>query len=205
QQYEKQLKAYQVQIEHLIEKQKLLIHQLFGQKNEALTPKQDHLGKESALEDLSALEQIKDNAQAELDNDSHTASTNESVNTDSQMLITQSESKQTDTNSDDNKPAKPKRERRIVIPDNLEVRTIIHEPESITCGCGCQMKQIGEDVQDKLGFKPKQFYRERHVYPKYTCRNAACNRERLVQAKTEPQIIDKSIATPELLAHILIS
>ncbi len=184
QQYEKQLKAYQVQIEHLIEKQKLLIHQLFGQKNEALTPKQDHLGKESALEDLSALEQIKDNAQAELDNDSHTASTNESVNTDSQMLITQSESKQTDTNSDDNKPAKPKRERRIVIPDNLEVRTIIHEPESITCGCGCQMKQIGEDVQDKLGFKPKQFYRERHVYPKYTCRNAACNRERLVQAKT---------------------
>ena len=205
QQYEKQLKAYQVQIEHLIEKQKLLIHQLFGQKNEALTPKQDHLGKESALEDLSALEQIKDNAQAELDNDSHTASTNESVNTDSQMLITQSESKQTDTNSDDNKPAKPKRERRIVIPDNLEVRTIIHEPESITCGCGCQMKQIGEDVQDKLGFKPKQFYRERHVYPKYTCRNAACNRERLVQAKTEPQIIDKSIATAELLAHIIIS
>ena len=143
QQYEKQLKAYQVQIEHLIEKQKLLIHQLFGQKNEALTPKQDHLGKESALEDLSALEQIKDNAQAELDNDSHTASTNESVNTDSQMLITQSESKQTDTNSDDNNPAKPTRERRIVIPDNLEVRTIIHEPESITCGCGCQMKQIG--------------------------------------------------------------
>lgn len=205
QQYEKQLKAYQVQIEHLIEKQKLLIHQLFGQKNEALTPKQDHLGKESALEDLSALEQIKDNAQAELDTDSHTASTNESVNTDSQMLITQNESKQTDTNSDDNKPAKPKRERRIVIPDNLEVRTIIHEPESITCGCGCQRKQIGEDVQDKLGFKPKQFYRERHVYPKYTCRNAACNRERLVQAKTEPQIIDKSIATPELLAHIIIS
>ena len=205
QQYEKQLKAYQVQIEHLIEKQKLLIHQLFGQKNEALTPKQDHLGKESALEDLSALEQIKDNAQAELDNDSHTASTNESVNTDSQMLITQSESKQTDTNSDDNKPAKPKRERRIVIPDNLEVRTIIHEPESITCGCGCQMKQIGEDVQDKLGFKPKQFYRERHVYPKYTCRNAQCHREKLVQAKTEPQIIDKSVATPELLAHILIS
>lgn len=163
------------------------------------------MGKESALEDLSALEQIKDNAQAELDNDSHTASTNESVKTDSQMLITQSESKQTDTNSDDNKPAKPKRERRIVIPDNLEVRTIIHEPESITCGCGCQMKQIGEDVQDKLGFKPKQFYRERHVYPKYTCRNAACNREKLVQAKTEPQIIDKSIATAALLAHIIIS
>ena len=218
QQYEKQLKAYQVQIEHLIEKQKLLIHQLFGQKNEALTPKQDHLGKESALEDLSALEQIKDNAQAELDNDSHTASTNESVNTDSQMLITQSESKQTDTNSDDNKPAKPKRERRIVIPDNLEVRTIIHEPESITCGCGCQMKQIGEDVQDKLGLIPACFYRERHIYPKYACQH--CQRQsfskqpiddtqnqnhRLIQAKVPAGVIVKSIATAELLAHIIIS
>ena len=205
QQYEKQLKAYQVQIEHLIEKQKLLIHQLFGQKNEALTPKQDHLGKESALEDLSALEQIKDNAQAELDNDSHTSSTNESVNTDSQMLITQSESKQTDTNSDDNKPAKPKRERRIVIPDNLEVRTIIHEPESITCGCGCQMKQIGEDVQDKLGLIPACFYRERHIYPKYACNDSQCQHQSFIQASPPAGIIDKSFTTPELLAHILIS
>ena len=28
-----------------------------------------------------------------------------------------------------------------------------------------KMTQMGQDVQDKLGFKPKQFYRERHVYP----------------------------------------
>ena len=124
QQYHQQIRQYQAQIEHLIEKQKLLIHQLFGQKNESLTPKQDYLGKESALEDLSALEQIKDNAQAELDNDSHTSSANESVDTDSQILITQSENQQTDTNSGDNKPVKSKRERRIVIPDNLEIRTL---------------------------------------------------------------------------------
>ncbi|EBM9934870.1 IS66 family transposase, partial [Salmonella enterica subsp. enterica serovar Enteritidis] len=102
-------------------------------------------------------------------------------------------------------PTKLKRQKRLVIPDNLDIHTIIHEPPSITCECGCQMTQMGQDVQDKLGFKPKQFYRERHVYPKYTCRNATCNREKLVQAKTEPQIIDKSIATPALLAHILIS
>ena len=103
------------------------------------------------------------------------------------------------------KPTKPKRQKRLIIPDNLDIQTIIHEPPSTTCECGCQMTQIGQDVQDKLGFVPKQFYRERHVYPKYTCRNAACNRERLVQAKTDAQIIDKSIATSELLAHVLIS
>lgn len=195
QQYEKQLKAYQVQIEHLIEKQKLLIHQLFGQKNEALTPKQDHLGKESALEDLSALEQVHDNFLANLSDDERAKLVA------SKPINTQNDS----TDIQSKKPTQPRRQKRIVIPDNLDITTIIHEPPSTICECGCQMKQIGEDVQDKLGFKPKQFYRERHVYPKYTCRNAACNRERLVQAKTEPQIIDKSIATPELLAHIIIS
>lgn len=56
QQYEQKTRQYQAQVEQLIEKQKLLIHHLYGQKNECLTPKQDHLGKESALEDLSALE-----------------------------------------------------------------------------------------------------------------------------------------------------
>ena len=205
QQYHQQIRQYQAQIEHLIEKQKLLIHQLFGQKNESLTPKQDYLGKESALEDLSALEQIKDNAQAELDNDSHTSSANESVDTDSQILITQSENQQTDTNSGDNKPVKSKRERRIVIPDNLEIRTIIHEPQSITCTCGCQMKHIGEDVQDKLGFIPACFYRERHIYPKYVCSDCQCQEQTLVQAPVPAGVIDKSIATPELLTHIIIS
>ena len=34
----------------LIEKQKKLIHQLYGQKSEGLTAKQDHLNQESALE-----------------------------------------------------------------------------------------------------------------------------------------------------------
>ncbi|MBR7559035.1 IS66 family transposase zinc-finger binding domain-containing protein, partial [Mycobacterium tuberculosis] len=117
----------------------------------------------------------------------------------SKRIDTQEKGTQSET------PTKPKRQKRLVIPDNLDIHTIIHEPPSITCECGCQMTQMGQDVQDKLGFKPKQFYRERHVYPKYTCRNATCNREKLVQAKTEAHIIDKSVATPELLAHILIS
>ena len=49
------------------------------------------------------------------------------------------------------------------------------------------------------------FYRERHIYPKYTCKDCHCQNQTLVQASVPAQIIDKSIATPELLAHILIS
>jgi len=193
QQYEAKLARINQELTDAITKQRRLIHRLFGQKSEGLTPKQDHLNKETALEDLALLEQAHDNFLANLSDDER-AKLVASKPIDTQEKGTQSET-----------PTKPKRQKRLVIPDNLDIHTIIHEPPSITCECGCQMTQMGQDFQDKLGFKPKQFYRERHVYPKYTCRNAACNCERLVQAKTEPQIIDKSIATPELLAHILIS
>ena len=193
QQYEAELARINQALVEEIAKQQRLIHRLFGQKSEGLTPKQDHLNKETALEDLALLEQAHDNFLANLSDDER-AKLPASKPIDTQEKAIQPE-----------KLTQPKRQKRLVIPDNLDITTIIHEPPSITCECGCQMTQIGQDVQDKLGFKPKQFYRERHVYPKYTCRNAACNRERLVQAKTEPQIIDKSIATPELLAHIIIS
>lgn len=193
QQYEAKLARINQALTDAITKQQRLIHRLFGQKSEGLTPKQDHLNKETALEDLALLEQAHDNFLANLSDDER-AKLVASKPIDTQEKGTQSET-----------PTKPKRQKRLVIPDNLDIHTIIHEPPSTTCECGCQMTQIGQDVQDKLGFKPKQFYRERHVYPKYICRNAECNREKLVQAKTDAQIIDKSIATPALLAHVLIS
>lgn len=193
QQYEAKLARINQALIDAIAKQQRLIHRLFGQKSEGLTPKQDHLNKETALEDLALLEQAHDNFLANLSDDER-AKLVASKPIDTQEKGTQSET-----------PTKPKRQKRLVIPDNLDIHTIIHEPPSTTCECGCQMTQIGQDVQDKLGFKPKQFYRERHVYPKYICRNAECNREKLVQAKTDAQIIDKSIATPALLAHVLIS
>ena len=195
QQYEAELARINQALTDAITKQQRLIHRLFGQKSEGLTPKQDHLNQETALEDLALLEQVHDNFLANLSDDERAKlPASKPINTHNDSTDIQSK-----------KPTQPKRQKRIVIPDNLDIHTIIHEPPSTTCECGCQMTQIGQDIQDKLGFKPKQFYRERHVYPKYPCRNAQCHRERLVQAKTEPQIIDKSIATPELLAHILIS
>ena len=195
QQYQAELARINQALTDAIAKQQRLIHRLFGQKSEGLTPKQDHLNKETALEDLALLEQAHDNFLANLSDDERAKLVaSKPINTHNDSTDIQSK-----------KPTQRKRQKRIVIPDNLDIHTIIHEPPSITCECGCQMTQIGQDVQDKLGFKPKQFYRERHVYPKYICRNAECNREKLVQAKTDAQIIDKSIATPALLAHVLIS
>lgn len=47
--------------------------------------------------------------------------------------------------------AQPKRQ---PLPAHLPCRDIRHEPESTVCGCGCQLKRIGEDVAEKLSTTP---------------------------------------------------
>jgi transposase len=32
-----------------------------------------------------------------------------------------------------------------------------HETENTTCGCGCRMSRIGEDVSEKLDYTPGVF------------------------------------------------
>ena len=69
QQYEAKLARINQELTDAITKQQRLIHRLFGQKSEGLTPKQDHLNKETALEDLALLEQAHDNFLANLSDD----------------------------------------------------------------------------------------------------------------------------------------
>jgi transposase len=52
---------------------------------------------------------------------------------------------------------KPSAAKRKPLPPELS-RTVIHDgPDSTTCACGCQMKRIGEDVAEKLGYTPCSF------------------------------------------------
>ena len=69
QQYEAKLARINQALTDAIAKQQRLIHRLFGQKSEGLTPKQTHLNKETALEDLALLEQAHDNFLANLSDD----------------------------------------------------------------------------------------------------------------------------------------
>lgn len=93
---------------------------------------------------------------------------------------------------------KPKRQ---PLPADLPRREIRHEPENTTCGCGCQMKRIGEDVAEKLDYQPGVFTVERHVRGKWAC--AKC--EKLVQAPVAPHVIDKGLPTAGLLAQVLVA
>ena len=108
------------------------------------------------------------------------------------------------------KPKAPaRRPRRQALPDHLRRVEHHHEPEDTTCRaahCGQPMTRVGEDVSERLDIVPAEFFVQRHIYGKWTCR--CCQRrgiERLVQEPADPQIIDGGIAASGLAAHILIS
>jgi transposase len=99
-------------------------------------------------------------------------------------------------------PAQPRQQpKRAALPAGLPRMDIHHEPESTTCGCGCQLKRIGQDVSEKLDYTPGVFTVEQHIRGKWTC--AQC--ETLIQAPVPAQIIDKGIPTAGLLAQVLVA
>jgi transposase len=63
------------------------------------------------------------------------------------------------------------------------------------------LKRIGEDVSEKLDYKPGVFTVERHVRGKWVCDDC----ETLIQAPVPAQVIDKGIPTAGLLAHVMIA
>ena len=99
----------------------------------------------------------------------------------------------------DNDPiSKPK---RAALPAELPRVAVHHEPDSTTCGCGCQLKRIGEDVSEKLDYTPGVMTVERHIRGKWACTNC----QTLIQAPVPAQIIDKGIPTSGLLAQVLVA
>jgi transposase len=109
---------------------------------------------------------------------------------------------------------KRKKRGRKPLPAEFERVEIVHDlsEEEKQCGCGIEMEQIGEEISEELEMRPAQFWVVRHIRPKYACKNKDCEGveraegERAVKIAPAPlQLIPKSIATPSLLSHILIS
>lgn len=101
-----------------------------------------------------------------------------------------------------NPPSRPKTQpKRQPLPADLPRVEIVHEPDSTTCQCGCQMKRIGEDVAEKLDYVPGVFSVQRHVRGKWACTQCAT----ITQAPVEAHVIDKGIPTTGLLAQVLVA
>ncbi len=96
-------------------------------------------------------------------------------------------------------PARPKRK---PLPAHLPRQAVTHTPEHECCpDCGGALKQFGEDVSEQLEYVPESFKVIRHVRPKFAC--AAC--ERVVEAPAPSRPIERGLAGPALLAHVLVS
>lgn len=99
------------------------------------------------------------------------------------------------TSSEKSKP------KRAALPANLPRVDRHHEPEHTNCGCGCELKRVGEDVSEKLDYEPGKFTVERHIRGKWACLHC----KTLVQSPVAAEVIDKGIPTSGLLAHVLVA
>jgi transposase len=98
-------------------------------------------------------------------------------------------------------PASSPKKRRV-LPEHLPREIQTHEPEQRSCPeCGGTLKKLGEDVSEILEWVPASFKVIRHVRPKMCC--AGC--DAIVQASAPSRPIDRGMAGPGLLAHVLTS
>lgn len=91
---------------------------------------------------------------------------------------------------------------RRPLPDHLPREVHTHMPEQDACpDCGGSLRELGEDTAEMLEYVRASFKVIRHVRPKLSC--VAC--ERIVQAPAPSRPIDRGLAGPGLLAHVLVS
>jgi transposase len=86
------------------------------------------------------------------------------------------------------------------LPKHLRRETRTHLPERQDCPCcGGAMKTLGEDVSEMLEYTPASFFVIRHIRPKLSCSRCSC----VVQAPAPSRPVDRGLAGPGLLAHVL--
>jgi transposase len=91
---------------------------------------------------------------------------------------------------------------RRPLPEHLPRETQTYEPKERVCpDCGGRMRRLGEDVSEMLEYVPARFKVIRQVRPKLSC--TGC--ERIVQAPAPTRPIERGLAGPGLLAHVLVS
>jgi transposase len=99
------------------------------------------------------------------------------------------------------RPASAKPFRRPLA-EHLPREVHTHLPGHEACpDCGGRLRELGEDVAEMLEYVRACFKVIRHVRPKLSC--DAC--DRIVQAPAPSRPIDRGLAGPGLLAHVLVS
>ena len=95
-----------------------------------------------------------------------------------------------------------RRPSRRALPAELPRETETIVPKQEVCpDCGGTLRHLGEDVSETLEYVPARFKVIRTVRPKLSC--AGCSQ--ILQARAPSRPIDRGLAGPGLLAHVLVS
>ena len=90
---------------------------------------------------------------------------------------------------------------RRSLPAQLPREQIVHENPCTCPACGGELRALGEDSSEVLEYVPSRFKVIRHVRPKLSC--ASC--QKIVQPAAASRPIERGLAGPGLLAHVLVS
>jgi transposase len=100
------------------------------------------------------------------------------------------------------KPQLPSRPSRKPLPAHLPREVVTHLPGHDCCpDCGGALRSFGEDVAEILEYIPANFKVIRHVRPKFACKQC----ERVVEVPAPARTIERGLAGPGLLAHVLVA
>lgn len=92
--------------------------------------------------------------------------------------------------------------KRKPLPDSLPRVEVRYELASCSCpACGLGLTPMGEEITEQLDIIPARFFVRRHIRPKYSCRHC----ETVHTAPLPAQPIERGLAAPGLLAHVLAS
>ena len=95
----------------------------------------------------------------------------------------------------------PEKPARRPLPAELPREEIVHENPCACPDCGGKLRPLGEDVSEMLEYVPSHFKVIRHVRPKLSC--ASC--QRIVQPLAPSRPIERGLAGPGLIAHVMVS
>jgi len=106
---------------------------------------------------------------------------------------------------------KRKKKGRKPIDPSIPREEIVHDisEEEKQCACGCKMVKVDEETTERLQIIPEKVFVERHIRPKYACRNCEGSGDEdkpvFRIASAPPSLIPGSIMTGGLLSYILIN
>ena len=102
------------------------------------------------------------------------------------------------------RPPRPRRRARL--PEHLPVVEEVLDPEAVRA-CPGAWRRVGEEVSEQLDYEPGRFYRRRLVRPKYVSRRGGGMGEAsaFLIAPLPAGLLERGLAAPGLLAHVLVS